>query len=33
MTHLAIHELDADGNAASWGEHVSEAEYEGARAG
>jgi quercetin dioxygenase-like cupin family protein len=33
MTHLAIHELDADGNAASWGQHVSDAEYEGTRAG
>jgi quercetin dioxygenase-like cupin family protein len=27
MTHLAIHQLDADGTAVTWGEHVSDDEY------
>ena len=27
MTHLALHEVDASGNAASWGEHVTDEEY------
>jgi quercetin dioxygenase-like cupin family protein len=27
MTHLAILEVDDDGNAATWGEHVTEADY------
>jgi quercetin dioxygenase-like cupin family protein len=27
MTHLAIQEADADGNAATWEEHVSDEEY------
>ena len=27
MTHIAIQEADADGNAVSWGEHVTDAEY------
>jgi quercetin dioxygenase-like cupin family protein len=27
MTHLAIVEVDNEGNAATWGEHVSEEEY------
>jgi quercetin dioxygenase-like cupin family protein len=27
MTHLAMLEVDADGNAATWGDHVSEDEY------
>jgi quercetin dioxygenase-like cupin family protein len=30
MTHLAFQVADADGNDASWGEHVSDAEYGGA---
>lgn len=29
MTHLAIHEADESGTAASWGEHVSDEEYGG----
>jgi quercetin dioxygenase-like cupin family protein len=27
MTHLAMHQLDEQGNAANWGEHVSDEEY------
>ena len=27
MTHLAMVEVDDDGNAARWGEHVSDEEY------
>ena len=27
MTHIAMQEADADGNFASWGEHVSDEEY------
>jgi len=27
MTHLALLEVDAEGNAAAWGDHVSEEEY------
>ena len=27
MTHVAMAEVDGDGNAASWGDHVSDAEY------
>jgi quercetin dioxygenase-like cupin family protein len=27
MTHLALHVLDDQGNAASWGEHVTDDEY------
>jgi quercetin dioxygenase-like cupin family protein len=27
MTHLAMLEVDAEGNAATWGQHVSDAEY------
>lgn len=27
MTHLALHELDADGNVADWGPQVTEEEY------
>jgi quercetin dioxygenase-like cupin family protein len=27
MTHVAIAEVDADGNAAYWGDHVTDAEY------
>jgi quercetin dioxygenase-like cupin family protein len=30
MTHVAMAEVDADGNAAFWGEHVSDEEYAGA---
>jgi quercetin dioxygenase-like cupin family protein len=30
MTHLAIHEVDDDGNAADWGEHVTDEEYRAA---
>ena len=29
MVHLAIHEVDATGNAATWLEHVSDADYNG----
>jgi quercetin dioxygenase-like cupin family protein len=32
MTHLAMLEVDDDGNAATWGEHVSEEEYAAAPA-
>jgi quercetin dioxygenase-like cupin family protein len=31
MTHLAIQEVDAEGNAATWGDHVSDEEYAAAR--
>jgi quercetin dioxygenase-like cupin family protein len=27
MTHVAMHEVDEAGNAAEWGEHVTDAEY------
>ena len=27
MTHLAMLEVDEEGNTATWGEHVSDAEY------
>lgn len=27
MTHLAIHEADGSGSSATWGEHVSDAQY------
>lgn len=27
MSHIAMHEADDDGNAATWGEHVTDAEY------
>ena len=27
MTHLAMLEVDDDGNAATWGEHVTDEEY------
>ena len=32
MTHLAMVEVDADGNPASWGEHVTDEEYAAAPA-
>ena len=32
MTHLAMLEVDDDGNAADWGEHVSDGEYAAAPA-
>jgi len=32
MTHLAMLEVDDDGNAAAWGEHVAEEEYNAAPA-
>jgi hypothetical protein len=32
MTHLAVLEVDDDGNAADWGEHVSDEEYAAAPA-
>ena len=32
MTHTAIQEVDESGNPATWGEHVTDAEYEAARA-
>jgi quercetin dioxygenase-like cupin family protein len=28
MTHLAMHQVDDDGNAATWGQHVSDEEYQ-----
>jgi quercetin dioxygenase-like cupin family protein len=31
MTHLAMLEVDDDGNPAVWGEHVTDAEYSGAQ--
>ena len=27
MAHVAMHQVDASGSAASWGEHVTDAEY------
>jgi quercetin dioxygenase-like cupin family protein len=27
MTHVAIHQVDDEGNAATWGDHVTDAEY------
>jgi quercetin dioxygenase-like cupin family protein len=30
MTHLAIQQVDAEGNAANWGAHVSDEEYDAA---
>jgi quercetin dioxygenase-like cupin family protein len=32
MTHLAMHQVDEQGSAVSWGEHVSDQEYDAARA-
>jgi len=32
MTHLAMLEVDDDGDAAAWGEHVAEEEYNAAPA-
>jgi quercetin dioxygenase-like cupin family protein len=32
MTHLAMHQVDDDGNAVAWGDHVTDEEY-GAGAG
>jgi hypothetical protein len=32
MTHLAIQEVDDQGNAATWGDHVSDEEYAAAPA-
>lgn len=29
MTHLAMHQVDDQGNPATWGEHVSDEEYSG----
>jgi quercetin dioxygenase-like cupin family protein len=29
MTHLALAEVDADGNVATWGDHVTDEEYRG----
>jgi quercetin dioxygenase-like cupin family protein len=29
MTHLAMHEVDDEGNAVTWGEHVTDEEYGG----
>jgi quercetin dioxygenase-like cupin family protein len=31
MTHLAMHEVDDDGNAVTWGDHVTDEEYEAAQ--
>jgi quercetin dioxygenase-like cupin family protein len=31
MTHLAMHQLDGEGSAVTWGEHVTDEEYEAAR--
>jgi quercetin dioxygenase-like cupin family protein len=31
MTHLAMQQLDEEGNAAEWGDHVTDEEYGGAR--
>ena len=33
MTHLAMHQVDEDGTAATWGDHVSDDEYNAASAG
>ena len=32
MTHLAMHQVDDEGTAVAWGEHVSDEEYEAAPA-
>jgi hypothetical protein len=32
MTHLAMLEVDDDGNPASWGDHVTDEEYAATRA-
>jgi hypothetical protein len=32
MTHLAMHEVDAQGNAVTWGEHVTDEDYNAAPA-
>lgn len=32
MAHIAMHEADETGSAASWGRHVSDEEYDGPRA-
>jgi quercetin dioxygenase-like cupin family protein len=32
MTHLAMHQADEEGNAATWGEHVTDDEYDPAPA-
>jgi hypothetical protein len=32
MAHLAMHQVDEQGSAVSWGEHVSDQEYDAARA-
>jgi hypothetical protein len=29
MTHLAMHQVDDQGNAVAWGQHVSDEEYGG----
>jgi quercetin dioxygenase-like cupin family protein len=31
MTHLAMHEVDDEGNAVTWGDHVTDEEYEAAQ--
>jgi quercetin dioxygenase-like cupin family protein len=31
MTHLAMHQVDEEGSAVSWGEHVTDEEYNAAR--
>jgi quercetin dioxygenase-like cupin family protein len=31
MTHLAMHEVDDEGNAVTWGDHVTHEEYEAAQ--
>jgi hypothetical protein len=31
MTHLAMVDVDDDGNAATWGDHVTDEEYNAAR--
>jgi quercetin dioxygenase-like cupin family protein len=33
MTHIAIQEADENGNAVTWGEHVSDEQYDAARTG
>jgi quercetin dioxygenase-like cupin family protein len=33
MTHLAMHQLDDEGSAVSWGERVSDEEYDAAQTG
>jgi quercetin dioxygenase-like cupin family protein len=32
MTHIAMHQVDDQGNAVTWGDHVSEQEYRAAQA-